>query len=351
MLTLYATAHADGLTITGVVVDDHGKPLHGVQVGTSLGQGKGDKTIAVVTYLEHDQMKYGSSVSSKNDGSFRLDLKGQIFFPLQLVSVATNGKEAAVAQLASSAKAQNVRLTLAPLSHVVFKLEGTRAASAMAWMKGARGPLYYGQTTAVGDIGLPAGSYNLELFGDGIAPISKDLVLANQQRLDLGTITLKPSLIAGLFGKPAPVLSIADATGVSKDFKLEEAKGKWVILDFWGYWCVPCVQKSIPELMKFDSENAVYRDKFQIITVHESSKIHSISQLRPFLNELEANEWKRTLPFPIVIDKEGETIKRYGITVFPSTLLIDPNGVLVKDWSLKDLADKLRRVSQHVSTH
>ncbi len=51
--------------------------------------------------------------------------------------------------------------------------------------------------------------------------------------------------------------------------------------------------------------------------------------------------WKGPLPFPVVIDKEGSTVRRYGVSVFPTALLIDPQGRLVRGGGLKMLAEKL----------
>ena len=39
----------------------------------------------------------------------------------------------------------------------------------------------------------------------------------------------------------------------------------------------------------------------------------------------------RDLPFPILLDATGETIKQYDVHAFPTTILIDPEGRLVAD--------------------
>ena len=48
------------------------------------------------------------------------------------------------------------------------------------------------------------------------------------------------------------------------------------------------------------------------------------------------------MPFPVLLDGEGKTYGIYGIQGWPTTLLIDPEGHLVKDGDLAMLAEKLK---------
>ena len=42
-------------------------------------------------------------------------------------------------------------------------------------------------------------------------------------------------------------------------------------------------------------------------------------------------QWRgRTLPFPILLDSTGDTVKNFGIAAWPTSVLIDPEGCLVK---------------------
>ena len=52
----------------------------------------------------------------------------------------------------------------------------------------------------------------------------------------MGTLDLKASPIAKLKGKPAPGWEITAARGVKPQVKLADYKGKWVYLEFWGFW-------------------------------------------------------------------------------------------------------------------
>ena len=50
----------------------------------------------------------------------------------------------------------------------------------------------------------------------------------------------------------------------------------------------------------------------------------------------------KQLPFPVLVDGEGKTSSVYGIRSWPTVLLINPDGHLVKDGDEKVLAEKLK---------
>jgi hypothetical protein len=46
---------------------------------------------------------------------------------------------------------------------------------------------------------------------------------------------------------------------------------------------------------------------------------------------LSEKRWEgKTLPFPILLDATGKTVKAYGIRGFPTHVLLDPDGRVVK---------------------
>jgi hypothetical protein len=84
---------------------------------------------------------------------------------------------------------------------------------------------------------LPAGKYSLRTYGSDVDDLRQTVILTTDHpECDLGTLDLKVNTLAKLKGKVAPDLIITEARGVKPTVKLRDFKGKWVYLEFWGYW-------------------------------------------------------------------------------------------------------------------
>jgi hypothetical protein len=84
---------------------------------------------------------------------------------------------------------------------------------------------------------LPAGKYEFRSYGTDVEDLKQTVTLAaDQPEHDFGTLDLKASLIAKLRGKTAPGWNITAARSVKPNVKLSDYKGKWVYLEFWGFW-------------------------------------------------------------------------------------------------------------------
>ena len=176
---------------------------------------------------------------------------------------------------------------------------------------------------------LPSGLYTLRIAVAGGSPREVHFEVADRD------LTLQPiNLSAGIaehYGRPAPALSAVVA--VNRDsFDAGRLRNKWVLLYFWGYWCAPCVNKGLPELARFYKENRQRFANFEILAIHENGVGGNItaSQLRQKLTQLANNKWSGTLPFPVLLDRSGQTIKTWGIVAFPTVALINPEGNLVE---------------------
>jgi peroxiredoxin len=118
-------------------------------------------------------------------------------------------------------------------------------------------------------------------------------------------------------GKPAPAFTLKDLQG--KNVSLADYKGKVVLADFWGTFCVPCV-KALPELQALHQK---YGPKgFAVIGVSVDEKP---SQVAPVIKKAKATYpmlmatpkvWSAykvsALPALVLIGRDGKIIKRYG---------------------------------------
>jgi hypothetical protein len=102
----------------------------------------------------------------------------------------------------------------------------------------------------------------------------------------------------------------------------------------------------LPALIKFYEEHAAQRDDFEILAFHDGT-VKSFAELDPKLEPLIKDLWQgKPLPFPILLDASGQTIKDWGVHAFPTTVLIDPDGHLVEGGSEELLKNKLAEMKK-----
>lgn len=119
-------------------------------------------------------------------------------------------------------------------------------------------------------------------------------------------------------GKPVPGFTYPDTTG--KMVSLSSFKGKWVLLDFWYVDC-PWCRKLTPHMI--DVYNDWNKSKnFEIISI-------SVDKPKDY------KRWKEAIvedksPWTQVLDSTKTYPDNYGITGYPTLILVDPNGNGVK---------------------
>jgi hypothetical protein len=107
----------------------------------------------------------------------------------------------------------------------------------------------------------------------------------------------------------------------------------------------------LPQLIDFYEEFEARRDEFEIIAFHRQNK-KTFEELDPDLEECKTKYWKgRDLPFPILLDDTGDTIRQLGITGYPTVLLVDPEGKLRKERGEGALRRELMKTDPAVAKH
>jgi hypothetical protein len=93
--------------------------------------------------------------------------------------------------------------------------------------------------------------------------------------------------------------------------------------------------------MKFYEKHQDKRDRFEIVAFHGPGG-DSFDDLEPRLAGIRERHWGgRHLPFPSLLDNTGATLKALGVKVYPTYILIDPEGRIVRNGSKEMLERKL----------
>ena len=139
---------------------------------------------------------------------------------------------------------QEMTAQLRPTARVKGKLECRDLKSKPEWAnttvstEGFRG--FFAQnisTSGEFEFVLPVGKYSLASYGKDVEDVKQTLSLVlDRSEYDLGPADMKASPIAKLKGKTPPGWTITDARGVKSSVKLSDYKGKWVYVEFWGFW-------------------------------------------------------------------------------------------------------------------
>ena len=118
-------------------------------------------------------------------------------------------------------------------------------------------------------------------------------------------------------GDVAPDFELPNLQGSTT--KLSSLRGKYVVLDFWGSWCVWCI-RGIPNMKTY---YAKYKEKMEILGV----------DCRDTEDKWKAAVEEHQLPWLQVRcpDEQLQAIAaQYNIEGFPTKVVIDPNGKLIK---------------------
>jgi thiol-disulfide isomerase/thioredoxin/predicted Ser/Thr protein kinase len=111
---------------------------------------------------------------------------------------------------------------------------------------------------------------------------------------------------------PAPELDAAQWFNTEGALSLAALRGKVVLLDFWGQWCHPCVEK----LPKTEALHQRFKDRgVAVIGVHSS---FTAEKIEAFLKS-------KQITFPIAVDA-GKTAGRFAVQSWPTYYLLDKSG-------------------------
>ena len=119
-------------------------------------------------------------------------------------------------------------------------------------------------------------------------------------------------------------------------FDLAKYSGNYVLLDFWGTWCVPCIEL-IPELKKMNDDFSSKNFTLISVAYDENSE-----QVMEFVTKENMN-WPHLFVGRSQND-ENSMIHKLKVAKFPTTILISPDGkILGRDLSFDKLRELLNK--------
>ena len=132
------------------------------------------------------------------------------------------------------------------------------------------------------------------------------------QPIMLGARPEFESLLTGYFQGSTPTELSARSSVDDTPVNLADYRGKVVVLEFWATWCGPCVAM-IPT---YNELSARYVDLEVVAITNEPPDV-----LRTFLST-------RDVEYVTAYDVDEETTRNYWITAYPTSFLLDRDGVI-----------------------
>ena len=118
-------------------------------------------------------------------------------------------------------------------------------------------------------------------------------------------------------GKTVPDINSMN-TYTGKKFDLSSLRGKYVVLDFWGTWCGPCIS-GMPKMKEYLD---AYQSKLEIVGV--ASESDNGERWKKFLDGKPQYQWHQVLS-----RKTEDYILKFSVAGFPTKIIVDPAGKII----------------------
>ncbi|MFI5452649.1 redoxin domain-containing protein [Pedobacter sp. UC225_61] len=166
--------------------------------------------------------------------------------------------------------------------------------------------------------GLPLDS--IQLFYNAFTPKIKESAFGKQISAEIEKLKK---------GSPGAIATIFTSTDINgQPLSLADFKGKYVLLDFWASWCVPC-REGNPHLKTLYT---TYKDKgFEIIGISDDDT--KPENWRNAVNQDQIGIWKHVLRglkrTSTGFDRTNDISENFGIYTLPTKILIDKDGKII----------------------
>ncbi len=117
-------------------------------------------------------------------------------------------------------------------------------------------------------------------------------------------------------GDPFPHFTGVDLDGNTVDTKALD--GKAIILDFWSIYCATCIQE-MPHIVALYEK---YKDQ-GLAVIGVDLDPFKASRVKKFISGLDFS-----IPYPNIHDSRMQVKALVGVSMLPTTVLVDPGGVV-----------------------
>ena len=125
----------------------------------------------------------------------------------------------------------------------------------------------------------------------------------------------KSILPSPLIGKPVPQFTLPNLFDSTQPVSSESLKGRWLLVNVWGTWCVEC-----------RAEHQV------LLQIKQQARVPILGIDWKDQNE-DAMAWLAQLGNPyerVATDRDGRVAIDWGVYGAPESFLVDPRGVVVE---------------------
>lgn len=339
------------------VVDDSGEPVAGIKAGVLLTLG-GDEP----------SFRFSATAPTDAAGQATIDVEAKQLKTKAIVAVDSAGERIGVRTLnageiaALGAAPVDValrRATIIRLEVACFQLAERGRPPRTTFATLNRNEYAVVESAVAGarhEFLAPRGKYEIEVRAEEThwrtvgATVDDEPI--DDEPIDLGEVDLPATRFALLTGEPAPAIE-HDGAWLGESTRLAELRGRVVLLEFWGVWCSDCIA-AMPTLLDF--YDAHKEQGLAIVGVHVDGGdgFDSPATIAEPLRRLETGPWggrKMSFPSALAVAEEtsyGEEIERaarcrlaaeFGVAFYPTTILIDRSGEIVRAVDLANEAD------------
>lgn len=130
----------------------------------------------------------------------------------------------------------------------------------------------------------------------------------------------------------APAFTLEGADG--SVYRLEDFRGKPLIVNFWATWCPPC-RAEIPSMQRAAQ---MLGDEAALVAINVGEDAQTVA------------DFLETTPvgFPVLLDSDGAVTQRWPLMGLPTTFVVTPNGRILfkaegeREWDDPALLERVR---------